>query len=158
MKLFAELKKDFTLFGNDKVNLQQIENLLNESQSTETAFDENSTQFIIADKTENEDLFNKMVNCLTEQDQALAKSASILILNLARKNFLKTGKPNSYSFYNNALVIANFQSKSAAIGISVKPIFNFSKFMTLKRFNIPISVDVVNFLAIGVLQTEKTLS
>lgn len=157
MKIFTDLKNDFSVFKNEKVNLHQIQNLLTESQSIETAFNENSSQFIIADKILNEDLFNKMVNCLAEQDQPLAKSASVLIINLARKNFLKTGKPNNYSFYNNALVIADFQKKSAEIGITVRPIFNFSRFMVLKRFKLPVSVDVVNFLAVGILENQTQI-
>src|SRR4051812_10829344 len=80
--------------------------------------------FLVAPKQDAAE-FQKMLGCLVEANQVWAKTASVLMISVAAKNFEHHNKPNAHYAYDTGASVAHLTFEAAARGLYVHQMAGF---------------------------------
>jgi len=85
---------------NKQVDKDKLISICEAGRLAPTCFNDQPYKFIIWDKYENEEEYNKAFDCLGEWNQNWAKTAPVLIVAIANSKFKNNGKFNRWSQYD----------------------------------------------------------
>ncbi len=103
--------------------------------------------------------FNKFLQCLDSGNQTWAANAAVLVLSLARKNFVHNGNPNRHAMHDVGAANATLLLEAIQNNIYGHLMGGFDMAKTIQDFNINTEVyEVVAFMALGYLGDPQSLA
>ncbi len=113
-----------------------------------SAFNEQPWRFICATKAEPEG-YHKLFDCLVDANKEWAKTAPVLILVMAKKNFSHNNKPNYFHMYDTGMAVSNLIISAMEKSIFVHQMGGFSVEKARENFNIPEEYAIISVAALG---------
>jgi nitroreductase len=135
-------------FSSTPVGDPELRSLLEAARWAASCFNEQPWRFIVA-RRENQAEFDRLVSCLSENNQRWAKDSAVLMLSVASKTFAKNGKPNRHALHDVGLAAAQLTLQASALGLAVHQMAGFSTERARELFAIPEDFEPVAAIAIG---------
>jgi len=101
--------------------------------------------------------FNTMWECLSEGNQPWVKNASVLLMCIAHKNFLRNGELNRHYMHDTGMANANLLTQATSLGIYCHILGGYDRSKTDQVFSISENDEVVCFIALGYLGDGEKL-
>jgi glutamine cyclotransferase/nitroreductase len=119
-------------------------------------------QFLVADRFEQPEAFEKLLSTLGESNQTWAKSAPLLILVSAHPEEAKTQKPNPYAWYDTGQAVSMLTVQATSMGVGVRQMAGFNRDRArevcgLDRSNNAAQFEPLVLMAIGHIGDAETL-
>jgi nitroreductase len=143
-------------FSDREVTTEQLVSLLEAARWATSSYNEQPWRFIVARKSDPE-TYGKLLGSLMELNQLWARSASVLILSLAKKNFTHNGTPNLYALHDAGMAFSNLALQATAMGLSVHFMGGFNRAVARAAFQIPDDYELGAVAAIGYAGDPETL-
>jgi nitroreductase len=137
-------------FSTEPVEEYKLRSILEAARYAPSSMNEQPWIFILTTK-ESPDIFNDVVNLLTEFNQQWAKNAYALVVSLARTNFVYKNRPNRHAFHDTGMAVANMLVQAQSMGVYVHQMAGFSIEKTKQYFNLPEGVEPLAVMALGYL-------
>jgi nitroreductase len=121
-----------------------------------SSYNEQPWAYIVGTK-ENPDDWQKVLSTFIEFNQGWAKSAPVLMLSVAEKNFAKNGKPNRHALHDVGAATANLTMEATSLGLHVHQMAGIDPEKARQVFGIPENWEAVAGIAIGYVGDPDTL-
>ena len=135
------------VFSSKPVEMDKITALLEAARWSSSAFNEQPWRFIVG-KKENES-WKKILNSLVEWNQQWAKTAPLLILNIAKLNFSHNNKPNDVAVYDLGQAVSSMTLEAVHQELFSHQMTGFDGKKAENLFNIPEGYKAVSVTAFG---------
>jgi nitroreductase len=143
-------------FSKRQINQEQINTLFEAASWAASSMNEQPWLYIYASR-EDENTFQKMLDCLSSGNQPWAKNASLLVLSLTKNRFEKTGHVNRHALYDTGAANTNLILQATEMHIYAHQMGGFDHEKTKAEFNLADDVEPVVFIAFGYLDEAETL-
>jgi nitroreductase len=143
-------------FADRPVEPTKLQSLLEAARWAPSCFNEQPWSFIVATK-DNPPEYQRLLACLVEKNQSWAKSAPVLMISVAARNFAQTGKPNRHWFHDVGLAVSDLVTQATVLDLFVHQMAGFSPDKARQTYDIPDSHDAVAAIAIGYLGDPDSL-
>ncbi len=143
-------------FSDKDIDQESINSLFEAASWAASAFNEQPWRFIYATKNNNE-VYNKIMETLVEWNQNWAKSAPLLILNIAKLNFTHNNEPNRTALYDLGQAIGQLGLQASSMDLFVHQMSGFDQEKAAKDFSISHEYTAVSVLAVGYLGKAEDL-
>lgn len=130
------------------VAAEQVRQCLEAARWAASSYNEQPWIFILAMR-EDEDQFNRMLECLMDANQAWAKNAGVLMLTAVRKTFSRNGKPNRVAEHDLGLAAANLTLQATALGLHVHQMAGILPAKVRQQYNVPEGYEPTTAIAVG---------
>ena len=134
-------------FSNKPVEPEKITALLEAARWSPSAFNEQPWRFIVGKKED--DTWNNILKSLIEWNQQWAKTAPLLVLNIARINFTHNNTPNDVALYDLGQAVAAMTLEGVHQNLFSHQMTGFDGVLVEKLFNIPEGYKAVSVTAFG---------
>jgi nitroreductase len=135
-------------FSGQPVEKEKLTELFEAARWAASCFNEQPWRFIYAAREE-EELFRKLFDSLVERNQQWVKTAPLLILTIARRDFSHNGKPNRHAWHDVGLAMGNFILQATALGLFVHQMAGFSSEKARENLCVPAEYEPVAMVAVG---------
>lgn len=135
-------------FSPQPVEDGKIRELFEAARWAASCFNEQPWRFIYVARGE-EKLFGKLFDCLVDKNKLWVKTAPLLILTVARREFTHNGKPNRHAWHDVGLAMGNLTLQAMSLGLYVHQMAGFSVEKARENLNVPEGFDPVAMVAIG---------
>lgn len=135
-------------YSDRMVEPEKIRSLFEAARWAPSSLNEQPWFYIYATR-EQTDLWNKIFEGLKEGNKVWAKNAPLLILSLARKNFIRFEAPNPSARYDLGAANAFLSLQAAHFGLNVHQIAGFDAKVMTRNLAIPDVYEPVIVMAIG---------
>ncbi|MBX3411935.1 MAG: nitroreductase family protein [Pirellulales bacterium] len=113
-----------------------------------SSYNEQPWRFIVGTRDEPE-LFQKVLSCLVEGNQAWAKHTSALAIGVVSEKFVKNGKPNAACEHDLGLAAATLSLEATSRGIAVHQMIGILPDRARELFQIPEGYHALTGIALG---------
>lgn len=135
------------VFKDIQIDEQQLVTLFEAARWAPSSRNSQPWRFIYASKR-NPEIWNKLIDTLTDFNKEWVKSASHLILASVVKVDL-AGRERKHAWYDLGLAIGNLTFQANSNGIYVRNMGGFEPTKAISHFSIPATVEPVVMLALG---------
>ncbi len=149
-------RKSIRAFSEKEISDDDLLTLIEAARLAPSSMNEQPWRFI-AVKKDNEDSFQRMLECLNESNRNWAKHAAALILTVANKNHTAINKPNSYAWHDVGLAVGNLSLQAMSMNIFLHHMGGFNREGARKAFDIPENFEPVSIIALGYKGNPDTL-
>ncbi|NLL35972.1 MAG: nitroreductase family protein [Fretibacterium sp.] len=143
---------------NNRVTKEQMMSLLEAARWAPSAYNEQPWRFLVAVKEGDEKVFDEMLDCLMDLNQAWAFRASALLILLVRRRFAHNGKENPWAEHDCGLALENLMLQAFAQGLVTHPMTGFYAEKVKERYNLPQDCEPLVAVAVGYLGSPELLS
>lgn len=143
-------------FSSKPLSKKDLNTLFEAASWAPSSMNEQPWEFWYVTRSESEK-FDLFLNCLMEGNKSWAKNAHTLILNLAHKNFKKTGQYNRHYLYDCGAANTNLLLQAAELDIYGHLMGGFHMEKTIQDLSIPEGLEPVCFIALGYLDAPEKL-
>jgi nitroreductase len=143
-------------YGSKMVEPQKIRSLFEAARWAPSSLNEQPWFYIYATKDQ-EPLWKKIFETLKEGNKVWASHAPLLILSLARKNFIRFDSPNPSARYDLGAANAFLSLQAAHLDLNVHQMAGFDAQAAIKNLGIPDIYEPVIIMAIGYPGNVETL-
>ena len=144
-------------FSDRAVTADDLGPLFDAARWAASCFGEEPWRFLVATKA-NPAQYETMLGCLVEANQAWAKSAPVLLLTVASKNYSHNHQPNAYALHDTGMALANLMLQAVSMGMYAHAMAGFDKDKARAAYSIPEDYELGAAVAIGYLGDPSTLS
>ncbi|HOY31741.1 MAG TPA: nitroreductase family protein [Bacteroidales bacterium] len=150
MKVSDAIKQRYSplAFTDEIPGEEIIMHLFDAARWAPSAYNEQPWRFVYTSKDEPEK-YNKLYGCLVEANQEWARTAPVLILVLAKRNFSHNNKPNYFHMYDTGMAVENLIIRASEMNIFVHQMGGFSQEKARENFSISDEYSVISVAAIG---------
>jgi len=134
-------------FSNKPVEAEKIEALLEAARWSPSAFNEQPWRFIVGKKGKASR--DNILKTLVEWNQQWAKTAPLLVLNIAQLNFSHNNKPNDVALYDLGQAVAAMTLEGVHQELFSHQMTGFDSNMAKELFKIPEGYKAVSVTAFG---------
>ena len=132
------------------VQEEEIDILIEAIRLTPSCFGDEPWRYIICNKQNNQNAWQKLLSCLDESNQKWAQNAQILIISLSAKNFRKLDKgENFWAKHDTGAANYALMLQAASMNLMTHQMGGFNKERIIEEFNIPKDFHVMSVIAIG---------
>jgi nitroreductase len=135
-------------YAETMVEPEKIRSLFEAARWAPSSLNEQPWFYIYATKDQTE-LWNKIFDSLKEANKLWARNAPLLILSLARKNFIRVDAPNPSARYDLGAANAFLSLQAAHFGLNVHQIAGFDSQTAIRNLAVPDRYEPVIVMAIG---------
>lgn len=135
-------------YSDKTVEPEKIRSLFEAARWAPSSLNEQPWYYIYATKDQ-QGLWSKIFDSLKEGNKVWAKHAPVLILSLARKNFIRFEAPNPSARYDLGAANAFLSLQAAHLGLNVHQIAGFEHEIAIKNLGVPDRYEPVIVMAIG---------
>lgn len=135
-------------YSGRMVEPDKIRSLFEAARWAPSSLNEQPWYYIYATKDQ-ETLWHKIFESLKEGNKVWARHAPLLILSLARKNFIRFEAPNPSARYDLGAANAFLSLQAAHLGLNVHQIAGFEHDVAVKNLGVPDLYEPVIVMAIG---------
>jgi nitroreductase len=151
-----QLRKSSRAYADRPVEQEKIDSLFEAARWAPSSVNEQPWLYLYATKDQ-QPLWSKIFETLTPGNQVWAGHAPLLILSLARKNFLRNEMPNLSARYDLGGANAILSLQAAHLGLNVHQMGGFDASKAKENLHIPDRYESVVILAIGYPGDAQTL-
>ncbi len=140
-------------FTTQEVTQATLLQLFEAARWAASCFNEQPWHFIFGSKgnqkgNQKED-FERLFSCLLPANQAWAKSASVLLLAIARHNFVYKERHNPHALYDLGQAVTQLSLQATHLSVNVHQMAGFDKTKARSELNIPDGYEPVAMIALG---------
>ncbi|HET7178825.1 MAG TPA: nitroreductase family protein [Chryseosolibacter sp.] len=135
-------------FADKIVEPEKIHSLFEAARWAPSSLNEQPWFYVYATKDQ-ESLWNKIFGALKEGNKVWARNAPLLILSLARKNFIRIDSPNPSARYDLGAANAFLSLQAAHVGLNLHQIAGFDVATMITNLGIPDIYEPVTVMAVG---------
>jgi nitroreductase len=143
-------------YADKMVEPEKIRSLFEAARWAPSSLNEQPWFYIYATRDQ-EVLWNKIFETLKEANKVWARNATLLILSLARKNFIRFDAPNPAARYDLGAANALLSLQAAHVGLNVHQIAGFDPRTAVRNLSVPDLYEPVIVMAIGYPGDAETL-
>jgi nitroreductase len=135
-------------FSDRPVTPQTLRSLLEAARWAPSCFNEQPWSFIVAAQSDPVE-FARLLSCMVEKNQLWAKHAPVLMLSVAAKNFVGSGKPNRHATHDVGGAAAWLTVQATALGLFVHQMAGIDPEKARQTYGVPDTHDVISGIAVG---------
>ena len=135
-------------FSGRPVPDEILRSLLEAARWAPSCLNEQPWRFIVAHHSDTQ-AFDDLLSCLNEHNQVWAKEAPLLLLAVAARQFVQTGKPNRHALHDVGLAVAQLILQATDLGLGVHQMAGFSMDRAVEVYDIPEDFEPVSAIAVG---------
>jgi nitroreductase len=143
-------------FEDKPVQKNQLLSMFEAARWAPSSMNEQPWRFIYATK-DGKEAYERLFNCLVEGNQVWAKNAPVLFLSVAKKDYEKSGKPNSHAWHDVGMATANLVIQATSLGLHAHLMGGFSAQKAQETLSIPEEYEPVTMGAIGYVGEPEML-
>jgi nitroreductase len=143
-----QLRRSRRAYDDKPVEAEKINSLFEAARWAPSSVNEQPWIYLYATKDQPE-LYHKIFDALNDANKVWAQHAPLLIVSLARKNFIRNDMPNHSARYDLGAANAFLSLQAAHVGLNVHQMGGFNPVKAKENLNIPDLYEVVVILAIG---------
>lgn len=143
-------------YADKIVEAEKIHSLFEAARWAPSSLNEQPWFYVYATRDQ-ESLYNKIFDALKEGNKVWARHAPLLIVSLARKNFLRFDSPNPSARYDLGAANAFLSLQAAHLGLNVHQMAGFDAKTLVDNLNVPARFEPVIVMAIGYAGDAETL-
>lgn len=143
-------------FHEREISHEELMSLFEAASWSSSSNNEQPWVYVYATKS-NPLEFHKFSECLMDSNKSWAQHASVIILSLARKNFVKYQTFNRHYMHDVGAANTTLLLQAAELNIYGHMIGGFHMEKTMETFQIPDDMEVACFIALGYLDTHEKL-
>jgi nitroreductase/predicted RNA methylase len=156
-RLFAK-RWSTRAFDSDKpVTTEQLAACLEAARWAPSCFGEEPWHFIVANRFENEDGWQQILECLAPKNQLWAKSAPLLIIAAANPLFSQKGNPNRWAEYDTGQAAICLCLQAETLGLASHQMGGFDPDALKTAVGIPAQMHVMSVTALGYPADDDTV-
>jgi nitroreductase len=149
-------RRSTRVFRDEPVSKEKIHSLFEATRWAPSSVNEQPWLYIYATPGQTE-LWNKMLEPLSDGNKAWVKDAPLLILSLARKTFSRNGVENFYAMYDLGGANSLLALQAVDLGLQVRQMAGFDRESARKNLNVPDEFELGVFMAVGYPGNADTL-
>lgn len=137
--LIAPIKERWSprAFQDKAISSDDLNTILEAGRWAPSCYNDQPWRFIVADKNQHSETWQKIFDCLVEFNQSWNKNTPVLILAVANEVFDSNGKPNRHGQYDTGLAMENMVIQAQSMGIYSHQMAGFDDKKAHDVFNIP---------------------
>ena len=136
-------------FSHKPVPRHDLRRIFEAARWAASSYNEQPWRFLVGHKGDS--TYQKIFDSLVEFNQSWARSAPVLILSAASKNFAHNGTPNSYAIHDTGAATAYIALQATALGLHTHSMAGFDHGKARAAFDIPGTYDIGAVTALGYL-------
>ncbi len=136
-------------FDNRAVEEEKLLACIEAARWSSSCFGEEPWRFIIADRSNNAEVWKKMLAVLAEKNRLWAQHAPVLILACAANNFSHNGTANRWAQYDTGQAMMSLALQATAEGLITHSMGGFDPSACAAAFNIPDDFSAMSVTALG---------
>ena len=135
--------------SNKMVSKDQLESLIEAARWAPSCYGDEPWRYIICNKADNPEAYEKLLSCLVEFNQGWAKNAPVLMVAVAKNTFSFNGEPNSWGGYDTGAASMNICNMACSLGLMTHQMGGFDESLVAKAFEIGQDFRTVSVIAVG---------
>jgi nitroreductase len=135
-------------YAEKTVEPEKIHSLFEAARWAPSSLNEQPWFYVYATRDQ-EALYNSIFESLKEGNKVWARQAPLLIVSLARKNFIRLDSPNPSARYDLGAANAFLSLQAAHLGLNVHQMAGFDPQVIISNLGVPDSFEPVIIMAIG---------
>ncbi len=140
------------------VTQERIISLLEAARWAPSCFGDEPWRFIVWDKNQNADAWEKALDCIVPGNQAWAKNAPVLILVCADTQFSHNQKPNRWGAYDTGAAAVSLCLQATSMGLVTHQMGGFDGDKARTAFGVPAQYQMMSMLAVGYANDVNNLT
>jgi nitroreductase len=152
-----EKRRSRRAYSSQPITQETINSLFEAARWAPSSMNEQPWAYLYATPDQTE-LWNKLVDTLSENNRVWARHAPLLILSLARKTHLRNGVLNEASKYDVGAANALLSLQATELGLNVHQMGGYNRVKAIQYFNIPEMYEPMVIMAVGYLGDTGNLS
>jgi len=137
-------------YSDTPIEQDKIKSLFEAARWAPSSNNEQPWTYIYATKDQTE-LWYKLLHLLNPSNQIWAVNAQLLILSLARKNFIRNDQPNGSAKYDLGGANGFLSLQATQLGLNVHQMGGYDRAKAKEELNIPDTYELGVMMAIGYL-------
>jgi nitroreductase len=138
-------------FSNRPVEPENLSSLFEAARWAPSSYNQQPWSFVVA-RRENPADFERLLGLLAEQNAAWARSAPVLAISVAQRNFSHNGQPNRFAFHDVGQAVAYLTTQATSLGLSVHQMGGYDVERARELLAIPAGYEPVAAIALGYAQ------
>lgn len=143
-------------YSSKLIEPEKIYSLFEAARWAPSSMNEQPWTYIYATR-EQDDLWTAIFNSLNESNQIWVKDAPLLVVSLARKNFVRNDQRNHSAVYDMGAANAFLSLQATELGLNVHQMGGYRPERLSSALNVPSDYDLGVVMAIGYLGDEEKL-
>jgi nitroreductase len=135
-------------YSSQPIEPERIKSLFEAARWAPSSVNEQPWTYVYATHDQPE-LWNKIFSTLNDGNKSWAKDAPLLLVSLARKNYLQNEKLNGSAKYDVGAANAFLSLQATHLGLNVHQMGGFNHDLLRENLNIPTKYDLGVVMAIG---------
>jgi len=131
------------------ITKDQVQALIEAARWAPSSHNDQPWNFIICDRIQTPEAFDKALNTIKTTNQKWAKYAALLVIVVARTSLLYKGKPNEYAEYDTGSAAISMALQAADLGLMAHQLGGFDKEKIVEVFQLPENFKPMTIMAIG---------
>jgi nitroreductase len=141
-------RRSTRVFRSEPVSDEKIFSLFEATRWAPSSVNEQPWMYLYATPSQTE-LWQKMMEPLSEGNKAWVKDAPLLILSLARKAFTRNGAENFYAMYDLGGANSLLAVQAVDLDLQVRQMAGFDRDLARHNLNVPDEFELGVFMAVG---------
>lgn len=141
-------RRSTRIFQSKSVEEEKINSLFEATRWAPSSTNEQPWTYLYATPNQ-EQLWQKMIEPLSDGNKVWVKDAPLLILSMARKTFQRNGFENAHALYDLGGANALLALQAVELGLQVRQMAGFNKESAKTLLNISDEFEVGVFIAVG---------
>ncbi len=143
-----KLRKSGRAYSERHVELEKIHSVLEAARWAPSSMNEQPWRYILATK-DNVELYAKVFDSLVDSNKTWVKNASVLLVSLARKTFIRNGVTNRHAMYDTGAANSLLCVQTSALGLNAHQMggFDYEKLKT--SLNLTDEYEIAAVISIG---------
>src|SRR5579884_435244 len=143
-------------FADRPVSDHDLKLILEAARWAASSNNEQPWRFIVARKSDAE-LYEKILSVLVPGNQKWAKTAPVLMITAAKRDFSHNGQPNLHAWHDTGAALAHIFLQATALGLHAHGMAGFDRERARTELGIPTDYEPVAAVAIGYLDSPDKL-
>jgi len=141
-------RRSIRSFSGEPVSESKIRSLFEATRWAPSSVNEQPWYYIYVTKDQKE-LWDKYVDCLTENNKIWAKGAAILIFSMARKEFSRNNAENAHAVYDLGGANSFLAIQAVELGLQVRQMAGYNHAKVKENLGVPDDFIPGVFIAVG---------
>jgi len=138
-------------FSSRPVEPEKLSTLFEAARWAPSSYNQQPWSFVVARRESPAD-FARLLSLLAEKNAAWARSAPVLAISVAQRNFTHNGQPNRHALHDVGQAVAYLTMQATALGLSVHQMGGFDVERARELLAIPAGYEPVAAIALGYAQ------
>ncbi|MBF0423405.1 MAG: nitroreductase family protein [Magnetococcales bacterium] len=135
-------------FDSRSVARETVRTLLEAARWSASCYNTQPWRYIVAFR-EDEEAFNRVLDCLVEANRVWARHAPVLMISLAYKLHDHDGKPNRWAWHDVGAANAQLTAQATSLGLAVHQMGGYDAETVRERYALADLYEPVTTMALG---------